>query len=78
MGNLTGRMPTKSFLNNVESATRGGLFIPEADYISVAYPSDTTEVYTYKFGGSSGETVATLTLTYTDNTKANISSVAKT
>ena len=76
--NARERMPTKGFLSNVESATRGGLFIPEADYISVAYPSDTTEVYTYKLGGSSGDIVATLTLTYTDNTKANIFSVAKT
>lgn len=78
MGNLTGRMPTKSFLSNVESATKGGLFIPEADYIGVSYPTNSSEVYTYKRGGSQGEIVAILTLIYTDDTKANILSVAKT
>lgn len=48
------------------------------NYISVAYPTSTTEVYTYKTGGSSGTTVATITVTYTDSTKANISTVART
>ena len=78
ISNLTGRMPTKGFLNNIESATKGGLFIPQADYIAVSYPTSSTEVYVYKINGASGETVATLTLTYTDDTKANILSVAKT
>jgi len=55
-----------------------GLQIPVHDYISVAYPSSDTEVYTFKTGGSGGTTVATLTVEYTDSTKENLSSVART
>jgi hypothetical protein len=55
-----------------------GLNIPEFDYISVAYPIDTTEVYTFKTGGSGGTTVATVTVVYTDSSKANLSTVTQT
>lgn len=55
-----------------------GLSIPIHDYISVAYPAGDTEVYTFKTGGSGGTTVATLTVVYTDATKADLSSVTKT
>lgn len=48
------------------------------DYISAAYPTSSSEVYTYKSGGSGGTTVATITVSYTDSTKASISSVART
>lgn len=47
------------------------------DYISLAQAS-TTDTWTYKSGGSGGTTVATVTITYTDSTKATISNVAKT
>jgi len=47
------------------------------DYIAVAYPTSSTETYTYKTGGASGTTVATVTVTYTDSTKQNLSSIAK-
>jgi hypothetical protein len=50
----------------------------QADYIAVTYPTGTTETYTYMVGGSSGRTVLVLTITYTDSTKASISSVART
>lgn len=39
------------------------------DYLSASYPNSTTEVYTYKVGGSVGTTVATITVTYTNSTK---------
>ena len=55
-----------------------GLSIPIHDYIGVAYPNGTTETYTFKTGGSGGTTVATVTVVYTDSTKANLSSVTKT
>jgi len=52
--------------------------IPSAyDYIDVNLAGATTDVYTYKTGGSGGTTVATLTLTYSDATKAVLSSVAR-
>lgn len=50
----------------------------EYDYIGMTYPTATTEVIVYKSGGSGGTTVATVTITYVDSTKAQVSSVART
>lgn len=51
----------------------------EYDYIAVTYPDTSTEVYTFKTGGSGGTTVATVTLVYSDaGTKAILASVTKT
>lgn len=54
-----------------------GLSLPEFDYIAATYPLATQEVYTYKLGGSGGTTVATVTVNYTDATKANLLNVEK-
>lgn len=48
------------------------------DAITMTYPSDTVEVYKFRQGGASGTVQQTLTLTYTDNTKALLSSVVRT
>lgn len=56
----------------------GNLVTQAYDYVSVAYPTTTTEVYSFKNGGSSGTLITTLTLTYTDTTKDNLSTVVKT
>lgn len=56
----------------------GGIVTVPYDYISVAYPNTTTEVYSYYIGGAGGTLVATVTVVYTDATKANISTVTKT
>lgn len=56
----------------------GNSLVPTTyDYIGVSYPDSTTEVYTFKIGGSGGTTVSTVTVVYTDATKANLSSVTK-
>jgi hypothetical protein len=47
------------------------------DYIGVAYPVDTTEVYTYRSGGVAGTVVATITVVYTNSYKTDVSSVAR-
>lgn len=47
------------------------------DYIDASYPTISSEVYTYKTGGASGTTVATITVAYTDATKEFISSVTR-
>jgi hypothetical protein len=52
-----------------------GLSIPEHDYISLSYTGENLTGVVYKSGGSSGETVATLTLTYDGN--SNLTSVTK-
>ena len=48
------------------------------DYIDVDESGGTTDVFTYKSGGSGGSTVATVTVTYTDATKQNIDFVTQT
>lgn len=60
-----------------EGDTSGGEYPYAHDYIAVTYPTTTTEVYVYKAGGVSGTTVATVTITYTDETKCNITSVER-
>jgi hypothetical protein len=41
-----------------------GLSIPEHDYISLSYTGSNLTGVVYKLGGASGQTVATLALTY--------------
>lgn len=48
------------------------------DAITAAYPDSVTEVYSFKAGGISGTLAATVTVVYTDSTKALISTVEKT
>lgn len=55
-----------------------GFITSSYDYVSVAYPNDTTEVFTFKIGGSGGTTTNTVTITYVDSTKAQMSTVTKT
>lgn len=61
-----------------DGAVRTASYPYEYDYIEVTNPSDTQEVYTYKSGGSGGTTVGTITINYTDSTKAVLSNVART
>lgn len=55
-----------------------GLVTEPFDYIEATYPTTSSEVYTYKTGGSGGTAVATVTVVYTDSTKAVLTSVTKT
>lgn len=55
----------------------GGIVGEAYDYVSVNYSDSVTEIYTYKLGGSGGTTAATVTVVYTDSTKANLSTVTK-
>lgn len=57
-------------LGNTQVLDMGKLVPKEFDTILATYPLATTEVYTYKTGGSGGTTVATVTVTYTDASKA--------
>lgn len=63
---------------SVRTKSLGQLVNVDYDYLSVNYASATQEVYTYKTGGSGGSTVATVTLNYTDATKASLSNAAVT
>jgi hypothetical protein len=64
--------------NQALNVNVSGSLVQEAfDYIGVAYPSATQEVYTYKMGGSGGTVVAVLTINYVDATKNAILDVSK-
>lgn len=54
-----------------------GLVIESYDYLAPTFNS-TSDVWVYKSGGSSGDIIATVTINYTDATKATISSVERT
>lgn len=79
----TGNFPTKIYVDETthrmltNDLVVNGLSVPASDYVSLAQDA-THDTYTFKIGGSGGTTVATITITYTDATKATISTVAKT
>ena len=49
-----------------------GFQIPNFDYVGLSYTGDNLTTVTYKSGGSSGTTVATLTLAYSGSTLTSI------
>ena len=55
-----------------------GFAIPPYNAIVPNYSGSTSDVYVYKSGGVSGTTVATLTINYTDSTKAVMASIIQT
>lgn len=53
--------------------------VPKAyDYMSYTNTNATTDTYTYYTGGVGGTLVATVTIVYTDSTKAQVSTVTRT
>lgn len=47
------------------------------DAVTYEYPSATVEVLKYRRGGANGTTLATVTITYMDSTKARIASIER-
>ena len=47
------------------------------DYMALTISPDTTETYVYKTGGSTGTTIATTVVVYTDASRSIISTVTK-
>jgi len=60
------------------SRLQGSLVNVAYDYVISNYAGATSDVHTYKTGGSGGTTVKTVTINYTDSTKTVISTVAAT
>lgn len=56
----------------------GGLNLPIYDYVSRTLSASDTVTWTFKSGGSSGSTVATVVIVYTDSTLNTILNVTKT
>ena len=48
------------------------------DYVALTQTDSTTDVYTFKRGGSGGTTVGTVTIVYTDATHNTLSTVTRT
>lgn len=65
-----------SSTNSAGVTNKGAIFGRPYDRVDVTYPSGTQEVFTYKLGGSTGNTIAVVTINYTDSTKANILNIA--
>jgi hypothetical protein len=61
-------------LTKTSAASIAGMAIPANDYISLGYTGSNLTSVVYKSGGSSGTTVATLTLAYSGS---NLVSVTK-
>jgi len=75
---FTAASVTKADGSQVQVMT-SGFAVQDYDYVGVAYPTTSQEVYTFKTGGSGGTTVATITLNYSDPvTKAILTSAART
>ena len=66
---------TSGTINTKETT---GLLPVVFDYINANYAGSSTDVYTYKTGGSGGSTVATITVVWTDSTKTVLSTVTRT
>ena len=74
-------MGTPVTYNRTANRTYTGLIPALFDKIEVAYPNDTTEVYTYSLFDPNSETYlvqAIISVVYTDSTKDCLSSVTKT
>jgi len=76
---VSGSGSVVSLLKNVATtaAKIPGLSIPIHDYLALTAGA-TTDTWTFYTGGSGGTLVATVTITYTDGTKAVIANVART
>lgn len=70
---VSGAGTTISLLKRLAASSPTSL--PRYDYLALVQAA-LTDTYTFKTGGAGGTLVATLTITYTDATKATISTVA--
>jgi hypothetical protein len=62
----------------VRASNGGGLVASAYDAVVYTNTSGTVDTYVYKTGGVSGTTVATVTITYTDSTKSQTSTIVRT
>jgi|DEB19_MinimDraft_2_1074335.scaffolds.fasta_scaffold61629_3 hypothetical protein len=76
-GTVSGNELEPNVDGSINTFIQNQLITSKWDSFSVAYPSGTQEIYTYKFGGLSGSTVATITINYSDITKTAITTLVK-
>lgn len=68
IGNGKHALDVAAYLKKSGNALEGVVW----DYFKATYPSNTTEVYTYRNGGSSGTVTAIITVVYTSASKNEI------
>lgn len=75
--NIAARKVANYYWDGANWQRQGQSILPGKDYdfIDGQQTSSSIETYVYKLGGSSGTTVRTVVITYTDSTKANIDTV---
>jgi hypothetical protein len=70
------RVQVDNTTGGLKTIGSGGTLVPEKyDSITASYPSSSTEQYVYKLAST---TVATVTVTYSDSTKTQLTSVVRT
>lgn len=62
---------------SLSSQNPSSIYTLPYDYVAATYPNSTTEVYATYVGGSGGSLQQTVTVVYTDSTKANILNVTR-
>jgi hypothetical protein len=77
IGDVAGTVSAKLRGINTGVQSTIGLGIPPFDTTALAQTS-TIDVWTFRVGGVGGTLVSTVTITYTDSTKATISTVVRT
>lgn len=78
---LKPQFPTTLKVTNPDGSNVGsiGKLVPERfDYVAYTNTSSTVDTYTYRTGGQGGQIVATVVIAYTDTTKEQVSTVART
>lgn len=55
-----------------------GFITKPYDFVAATYPTASSEIYTFKTGGSGGTTTDIITVVYTDDTKESLNSAART
>lgn len=77
IGNGSGQYMAVNSDGSTNIRVSNALITSPFDYIGATYPNSTTEIYSYKSGGSGGSLVGVITVIYTDASKNNIQSVTK-
>lgn len=76
-GTVSGNELEPNVDGSLNTFIQNQLITAKWDSVSVAYPTTLQEIYTYKFGGLSGSTVAVVTINYIDETKTTINNLIR-
>jgi len=76
--NISAKRVVPYYWDGTNWQRQGAGLVPSSyDYMAYTNTNSTTDTYVYKTGGAGGTTVATVTIVYTDTTKATVSTVTR-